>query len=589
MNEMALRPTLILGLGGTGGRVALELKARLQDQFGEHYKPFIKFLYFDTATENLLTYQPNHPELPEVRLQPGSEFVRVSDVPLHDLMQSRADGSAISAILPEVLHSIQLDQGAQQVRRLGRIAFFYHYSRIKHRLEQTVGELRNARVNHPNSSFSFRMSSRPRVFLVCSICGGTGGGMFIDMAYLARRIVSGSSGSPREADIVGMLLLPEAFPEVRTTGEGRIRANAYASLLDLEFYNRPVLDSTPVQRVAYPTEVVPFESPPFSHCYLISGSSATRQLNGSGEIAPVLAETLHTMITTRIGEQLDATFDNVRTYTLNQYLKGYRTFYSVFGFSQLQYPRVWLQEQAAQRLQQELIQRAILAAPAKKPTQEEINAWHQVYLDQKTMYDRLRANMPELAAITERLSRLRRDVTLSADLTLDLQEAYDDARRRFQRQITNQVNINRETLGIELSNSLRQEVHKQVDQHGLRWTRAWLDLLHGELTERLSRRRRDPPLRAGDMVLIQHLNRIAQTENLPGAGRLAQRRTRSACSELIVYIQATLLDRLLAACAGDTLSDLIGVINEQRQAVDVCLAGCGKTPYPPHRRRSNRV
>jgi len=241
--KVNLRPTLILGLGGTGARIAVNLKARLVEAYGSAYTQSIRFLCFDTAKEAFSAYQPNHPERSPVGLTPGSEMIQISDVKISDLMRSTDNNPSIARLLPTLLQSTQIDQGAQQIRRLGRIALFYHWSeRIKPQLKTALTSLRHSGSQSVPGlsedkrwSLQFNPSSRLNVYIVCSICGGTGSGMFLDMAYLTRYMVTecGLEG----CSVTGVLLLPEAFANVETTGP-RLRANAYASLLDLEHYNR---------------------------------------------------------------------------------------------------------------------------------------------------------------------------------------------------------------------------------------------------------------------------------------------------------------------------------------------------------------
>jgi len=50
---MEFRPTLIIGLGGTGHEVLVRLKARFLDTYGEKISRVIKLISFDTADESI--------------------------------------------------------------------------------------------------------------------------------------------------------------------------------------------------------------------------------------------------------------------------------------------------------------------------------------------------------------------------------------------------------------------------------------------------------------------------------------------------------------------------------------------------------
>src|SRR5207248_138853 len=77
-------------------------------------------------------------------------------------------------------------------------------------------------------------STRPRVYIVTSLTGNTGGGMFLDVAYLVRRLLDDQNH--QDAEIVGMFYLPQAR---RDGASGVPLANAYAALTELKYYCEP--------------------------------------------------------------------------------------------------------------------------------------------------------------------------------------------------------------------------------------------------------------------------------------------------------------------------------------------------------------
>jgi hypothetical protein len=375
-SKINFRSTLIVGLGGTGCRVAVQLKARLQESFGDTYGPAVRFLCFDTSKEDFSARSPSYPDRDPYYLVQEQEFVRITDVPLYDLTRSRDTNPIISKILPERLRTTQIDQGAQQIRRLGRVALFYHYPRIKEKITQAVKSLRSlgtldhfgtATVGGESRELHLIDRRRLRVYLIASMCGGTGSGMFLDMAYLIKHFAREAGyESERAVDVIGMLLLPEAFPELTTTGP-RIRANAYASLLDLEYYNQTSNAGEALYQEKFPgspAEQVRVAGSPFGLCYLISGDSVEGTLRGMSDISPILADALAVMISSRGGEQLDATLDNIRG-SLGIYPGGYRAFYSALGHAQIIVPTARLKRQFGLRLAQSVISERVLGSVPK--------------------------------------------------------------------------------------------------------------------------------------------------------------------------------------------------------------------------------
>src|SRR5262249_44463640 len=60
----ALRPTLVLGIGGLGRRALMELRCRMLDRFGDLGRvPILRFLYIDSDPEAIKISQRGAPEV----------------------------------------------------------------------------------------------------------------------------------------------------------------------------------------------------------------------------------------------------------------------------------------------------------------------------------------------------------------------------------------------------------------------------------------------------------------------------------------------------------------------------------------------
>lgn len=499
LTRIDLRPTLIMGLGGSGLRIAVELKARLEEQFGKNgqYQRAIRFLCFDTANERFRASYPNHPEQ-SAELEPDREFIRISDVPLHNLVDNRSENPAISAILPEILYSTQIDQGAQQVRRLGRVAWFYHYQSIRTRLEASLSALRSMDAMgslglSADGRYELKMRDRQRlrVFICTSICGGTGSGTFIDAAYLVRHLAQNFGINSRGVDVIGIFLLPECFPQIKTTGGGRIRANAYASLLDLEYYNQQALSTEALYKVVMPgNETIEVKNAPYSLAYLVQPSGSQGSI-AYDQVPSVLADAMYAMIATAVGEKLDATLDNVRP-TLTNYVQGYLAFYSAIGFSQAIYPERWLRERFIHELRREIINRHLTLGDKddlinindRELSASEAQKWQQnVDIELETI---LKSDATETTTdtsidkIRDTLRQLRDEVNYRDDLVNEVQRTYRNARRQFDITIQEQLQVN-EAIAYQKSqdkidNEIRGRLKNSLSlDHNLSWIILLLD------------------------------------------------------------------------------------------------------------------
>jgi hypothetical protein len=102
----------------------------------------------------------------------------------------------------------------------------------------------------------------PRVFVIASVAGGTGGGMAVGLAYAVRQALRELGLSAR--GLCGLLLYA-ASP--KTADQERARVNAHATLCELDHFSRP--------ENAYPgdpdhgLEAFPAGCPPFEETYLV--------------------------------------------------------------------------------------------------------------------------------------------------------------------------------------------------------------------------------------------------------------------------------------------------------------------------------
>ena len=109
---------------------------------------------------------------------------------------------------PRMLYRIPRSQLTTGVRALGRLAFCDNYRSILRRLQS---ELRacldpEALAQAARQTRLGLRTNRPRVYLVTSLAGGTGGGMFLDLAYTVRALLRQLGYA--QPDVTGLLLLP---------------------------------------------------------------------------------------------------------------------------------------------------------------------------------------------------------------------------------------------------------------------------------------------------------------------------------------------------------------------------------------------
>lgn len=232
-----LKPALIIGLGGTGVLTLHHLKALLlhslniQDgKLPDH----IKLVALDTVKDKKKSAQTTADEKKKIaalriELEPGEyswiggdvyNFVREVDQGRHPHIASWFQARSYLEVLPRA--SFSLEQGAGQLRQFGRLAVFHDVSApskspIHSLFNRTIGEIR--------STGEFKTLD---VFLVASVAGGTGAGMFVDIAYLTRQIAL--IEQKVAIRLRGFLVLPEAFSSIPGGVKPSMQARAFAGM-----------------------------------------------------------------------------------------------------------------------------------------------------------------------------------------------------------------------------------------------------------------------------------------------------------------------------------------------------------------------
>lgn len=278
--QIRIRPTLIIGLGGTGGDVVMRIRRRFYESYGSLAEfPIVGYLWMDTDRSE------KHILAREIR-----DFVRLTDT--ERLMMTINDTTAITTNLKEPnfqhidkwwypgLNSLgQMNEGAGQIRAYSRLAFFHHYTAIRAAIVDA-----NKRIRDPLAQESMMKSSvlkdqgllaqvefqQPtNVYLVTSIAGGTGSGMLMDMAFLVKDVFQEGN-----VTVSSFLVFPDHFGSV--TNE-RMKANSYALLKELNYYQYGVSHFN-AEWTRGTQSKVPI--PPFDYCYVFDNQNAAGQVTG---------------------------------------------------------------------------------------------------------------------------------------------------------------------------------------------------------------------------------------------------------------------------------------------------------------------
>lgn len=191
-----LRPLLIIGVGGSGGKTIRSMIQSLERKFlAAHYSEPIprawQFLQIDTTRDGndfpapMLEIENFHQVVPT-----GSDFTE-----MRDSITQRGDLSDQQKMLAGwgIAHSdVNLQMGAGQTRAIGRMAGVADSLGIVNAISNSISKmddpLAQAELEKLSNALGLATPSKePLAFIIASVAGGSGAGMFIDIAELLKR------------------------------------------------------------------------------------------------------------------------------------------------------------------------------------------------------------------------------------------------------------------------------------------------------------------------------------------------------------------------------------------------------------------
>jgi Tubulin like len=239
----AIRPTLFIGLGGTGKEVLLRLRRKFYERFGSPGLPCVSYLWLDTDTlDRMAQGEPMDAIYREVGFTEREQIPLLQGKVKEDLAEVFRNRTQYPHIHNWLYQEVErfgteIQDGAGGVRAVGKLTFYYHFlNTIDPRIRGILREIRTQEVIDQTRNIigPADFVASPQVFLVTSVAGGTGCGTFLDCVFLLKKLSREAVAIDR---IVGLVFLPSVYyPTANGEAAQRSYGNAYAALKELEFY-----------------------------------------------------------------------------------------------------------------------------------------------------------------------------------------------------------------------------------------------------------------------------------------------------------------------------------------------------------------
>lgn len=245
-----LRPTLFIGVGGTGMEVMLRVRRHIVNAlWGSGTNrvrvdsltdfPVVQFINFDLdagATVESGKSQKQDALYELIKFTDEERIVESFDIEKY----SRDDDSlgrfphiqSWSPLTPKRIRELGIDpsKGAGQIRAISRLYFFDKYQKARDQIRLKLRSLKSGlSKDHQLKRLGLELAQdKFKIVVICSVAGGTGSGSFLDMGWLASWIARDAVDS---AEVELVLFMPSGF---QGAGKDRTEANGYAALMELE-------------------------------------------------------------------------------------------------------------------------------------------------------------------------------------------------------------------------------------------------------------------------------------------------------------------------------------------------------------------
>lgn len=280
---------LLIGLGGTGGRVLASFRKLMYERFNGNVKPkdmWIDYLYVDSSEQDLKMKDPAQWSVMgnNIALDADS-IVKIPAANLADYVNNRSRFKYLSPWLGDsqdwrnIINDPKISEGAAgQKRRLGRLLF----ANGSPEFNKMVGvKARNLSYNPDGRKVTYHV--------IAGLAGGTGSGSVVDVVAQLRNQFPDQQNNK----IILYLLLPEEHPNPEWASTNNYQPNGYVALSELSAMDLGVFKPWNLSERDYDVLRLTLELP-FYSAYLVTDTNREDVRFDVGKVIPsTIAELLY--------------------------------------------------------------------------------------------------------------------------------------------------------------------------------------------------------------------------------------------------------------------------------------------------------
>jgi len=491
---IGMTPTVVIGLGGTGKEILIKIRRMIVESYGSlNALPIVSFLHIDTE-QNAKVSEAQTVLKQDISLSPSEQvWAKVENAKA--ILNQLSAYDYLAEWFPNQLKGTDsILAGAGQIRSLGKFAFSINYQTIKNSFNNAKSRI----AGHEKfmlDKWGLQLDKGVNIFVVCSLSGGTGSGMVLDLAYNLRDWMPPAELPQTSA----YLVLPGAF-----SGLGdRVIANAYAGLMELNHYSANdtrfecQYSSQASDRITSQSS----QDVPFNFCYLVGNSNDKVTLPSINSVLEMVAQNIFLDFSSGFSQYKKLVRDNIRKQWASPDSMGYPQSFIAFGLSSIQFPIQRVVQACASRLAGRIVSWWANPTPAPGAMRDliqteilpslqlaESDSQHQL-LDSISMGNNMKPYNKEVADWVANLRKKRNDLNIPLEnlqrfvsveqekYTPHFNDGDTDPRRwsdYFQKMWDNLTH-----LKTQKREELRQIVYKMVEDRfrGPKFVRQFLEVL----------------------------------------------------------------------------------------------------------------
>ncbi|MFP4497012.1 MAG: tubulin-like doman-containing protein, partial [Vulcanimicrobiota bacterium] len=243
-----------------------------------------------------------------------------------------------------ILERGDITVGAKGIRAIGRLAYFLNFNNIKKAFNTVLSKV----TDQPNLRYmvenhGIQVATGVNVFLLTSICGGTGSGMFLDLAFTIKALLSGT-----EHQRIGYLVMPGVFGTDMAKGAG------YAAMRELNHYQMDHEFEANWENENQPTILPP---PPFDFCYMVNNSNGKISFHQKEHLFEMIAHNIFLEFAHEFGQYKASLKDNVQASSIGTDKLGCPLNYISIGLSTISFPRERIIRSCSYKLAGEIVEK----------------------------------------------------------------------------------------------------------------------------------------------------------------------------------------------------------------------------------------